>query len=79
MKELRDQTAHAAAAFLILLPPVLYPHWATLALAGFCIGMVREITEEGTPVTLSKIRKALDSKLDLTFWTLGGALVSLVL
>jgi hypothetical protein len=73
-KEPRDQTAHAIAAFSIL-SLVLHSHsLASYAAAGFCLGLIREITEEGQPVTLSKIWNAIcGSKLDLTFWTLGGA------
>lgn len=72
MKELRDQSAHLIAAVVILLPLALWPSIVTFTVAGFLCGMVREITEEGTPVTLAKVRSALHSYLDLTFWALGG-------
>lgn len=67
--ELRDQTAHFAAAIVALLPAVLFPGPASFAWAGFCLGFVRELTEAGE-VTLHAARNA--STLDLTFWTLGG-------
>lgn len=73
MKELRDQSAHLAAAILGLLPAAILPNPITFAWAGFCFGMAREITEEGDPVTLAKIREALG--IDLIAWTLGGAIV----
>ncbi len=71
-KELIDQSAHFAAAFIILGMINVIPHPITYALAGFSIGLIREITEEGNPATLPKVRKALRSYSDLTFWTLGG-------
>jgi len=71
-KELVDQTAHFVAAFFVL-SLVAVPSVITWALAGFAIGAVREITEEGTPVTLAKVRKGtIGSWHDLVFWTLGG-------
>lgn len=74
MKELRDQSAHFAAAFLVVATcKVLGASIGPLAglLIGFALGFVREITEEGE-VTLTSARAALRSKLDLIFWTLGG-------
>lgn len=72
-KELRDQTAHAVAAMVIVLIIGFWFHPLTYALGGFLIGFVRELTEEGTPVTLAKAVEAVrTSKLDLMFWTIGG-------
>ena len=39
----------------------------------FVMGMIRETTEEGDPVTGKKILAALGSTVDLLGWTLGGA------
>lgn len=78
MKELRDQSAHFIVAIITLLPFALWPSALTGAFAGFMLGLVREITEEGAPVTLGKIRNALGSYLDLTFWTLGGMIAGTV-
>jgi hypothetical protein len=75
-KELRDQSVHALAAIVALLPFALVPCFVTGAWAGFCIGVVREITEEGE-ISLPALKRALHSRLDLTFWTLGGLLVGL--
>ena len=77
MKELRDQSAHFAVAVLTLLPFAMWPNAFTGAFAGFMVGLVREITEEGTPVTAAKVANALQSRLDLTFWTMGGTFVGL--
>lgn len=74
MKEVRDQSAHTVAAFVALLPAALFPHILTFALAGFALGMVREVTEEGV-VSLGAARRA--SLLDLVFWTMGGAVAGL--
>lgn len=76
-KEIRDQAAHALDAILCLLPVALWPNPLTGALSGFLVGMVREITEEGE-VSLPALKRALGSKLDLTFWALGGAFVGLI-
>ena len=75
MKELRDQSAHFITAIITLLPFAMWPNLLTGAFAGFMVGLVREITEEGTPVTPLKVANALHSRLDLTFWTLGGIAV----
>lgn len=75
-KEIRDQAAHAAAGLVILAPFALHPSILTGAIAGFGIGLVRELTEEG-PINLENLKDALGSKLDLTFWALGGATAGL--
>lgn len=69
---MRDQIAHLAAALLALAPLALWPSPVTGAWAGLCMGLVREVTEEGRPVTLDKIIHALGSWEDLLFWTAGG-------
>jgi hypothetical protein len=77
MKELRDQAAHAGAALIILILFGLAPNVLTGALAGFGIGLVRELTEEGK-ISLAALKAALGSKLDLSFWALGGAIAGLI-
>lgn len=75
MKELRDQSAHMAVAAFALAPAIYWPNPFTYAWAGFCMGLVREVTEEGPPVTLATVVAAVTqgrSWLDLSFWTLGG-------
>lgn len=76
-KEIRDQALHCAAAILCLLPVALAPNILTGAVSGFLVGLVREITEEGK-VNLAALRHALGSKLDLSFWALGGAIAGLI-
>lgn len=74
MKEYRDQTAHFAAAFVIvILANLLGGDIGVLsgALVGFAPGLSREIAEEGE-VSLAALWRALGSRRDLTFWTLGG-------
>ena len=78
MKELRDQSAHVAAALVALLPLALMPGLVAFMWAGFMLGLVREITEEGSPVTGTKVVKALRSWLDLLFWTIGGGLAGVI-
>ena len=77
-KEIRDQFAHAGAALLCLLPLALLPGYIGGALSGFLCGMIREVTEEGDPVSLGSVKAALHSWKDLTAWTLGGALVGAI-
>lgn len=77
MKELRDQAAHAAAAMLCLLPVALAPNILTGLISGLLVGLVREITEEGE-VSIEALKAALGSKLDLSFWALGGAVAGLI-
>lgn len=76
-KELRDQSVHAGAAIVALLPAVLWPTPAAFAWAGFCLGSVREVTRDGPVVRLASFRRLLRQKLDLTFWTLGGLVAGL--
>lgn len=76
--EIRDQLAHAGAALLCLLPLAILPGYIGGAISGFLCGMIREVTEEGDPVSLGSIRSALHSWKDLTAWTLGGALVGII-
>lgn len=76
-KEVRDQSLHAGAAFLCLLPIALFPSIIAGALSGLGLGLIREITEEGE-VSLAALKAALGSRLDLSFWALGGAIAGLI-
>lgn len=76
--EIRDQSAHAAAAMIALLPMAVLPLPFAGLWAGFFMGMIREVTEEGE-VSLPAIHRALGSWLDLSFWTLGGFVAGLIL
>lgn len=78
-KQAIDQSLHAATAFLV----IFAAHFGVLggAIGGLLCGMIREVTEAGLPVTWAKIKAApfhSDAPLDLTFWTLGGAIAGLV-
>lgn len=77
VKELRDQSLHALGAILCLLPVALLPNPLAGALSGLGVGLVRELTEEGE-VSLAALKRALGSRLDLSFWALGGAIVGLI-
>ncbi len=77
--EVRDQIAHTIAAIVIIAPLLAFPSVLTAAWVGFMIGTVREVTELKNPVTPAKIWNAIvNSKLDLTFWTLGAAVAYLL-
>jgi len=75
-KELRDQGAHAFAAFAVVWLARLFgaeiPPPAAAAI-GFALGLVRELTEEGE-ISLAALSRALGSEMDLAFWTIGGGL-----
>lgn len=77
-KQLRDQSAHVIASAAALTPAALWPNPFTFAWAGFCLGMVREVTEEGPPVTVRSVVAAVSSWRDLLFWTLGGLAVGVI-
>lgn len=77
-KQIIDQLAHAGAALLCLLPLALLPGFIGGAASGFLCGMIREVTEEDDPVSLSSIRAALHSWRDLCAWTVGGLLVGFI-
>lgn len=75
-----DQVAHVGAAVLALTPLALWDGALPGAWAGFCMGMVRELTQVGKLVEVSSFRQVFSSnghRLDLAFWTLGGAAVGL--
>lgn len=76
-KELRDQAAHMAACSFALTPAAFFPNPFTFAWAGWCMGMVREITEEGDPVTPASVIKATQSWRDLITWTATGFLIGM--
>jgi hypothetical protein len=77
-KQIRDQLAHAGAAFLCLLPLAIAPNIIGGILSGFLVGLVREVTEEGDPVSIDKLRAALGSWKDLLGWTLGGLVLGII-
>ena len=70
MKELRDQAAHFGIAFVLAFALGLTPVQGLVV--GLALSLVREVTEEGDPVTFAKIIAALGSRLDITCWSLGG-------
>lgn len=79
-KELRDQSAHALFAFLVLSPLLIWGNIACACWAGFWIGSLREITEEGDKVTARKVILAItQSPLDISFYVIGAALCYLVI
>jgi ABC-type sulfate transport system permease component len=73
-KQLIDQSAHIAAAILFLTPLILSPALWSAMFAGFGLGFVRELSSQGSQVTLAKIKGVFKfwSSVDIAFWTLGG-------
>ncbi len=78
IKEIRDQALHCAAAALCLLPVALAPNFFTGAISGALAGLIREVTEEGDPVSIEKVKAALRSWKDLCGWAVGGLIVGLI-
>lgn len=77
--EIRDQSLHFSAALIILGLVLHFPSIWAFAIAGFSLGLIREISELGLPVTLAKFKPAIvNQKLDLTSWTLGGIVAWMV-
>jgi hypothetical protein len=74
-KQIVDQSAHALAAMAILAPVLLWPGPISGpisgAASGLGAGLVREITEGGNVFSPG-------SRLDLAFWSIGGALAALI-
>lgn len=77
-----DQVLHFAVSALILSLFAL-GGIAGGAAAGLALGLIRETAEAGgSRITLSEViwhfRKRLDPWIDLTFWTLGGIAVAML-
>ena len=80
-KQLFDQSSHMAVAMLFLSPLIAAPSLLTAMFAGLGLGLLREITEEGNPVSWEKVKAAVsgtNSKVDIAFWSLGAALAYLL-
>jgi len=82
--EILDQSAHIIVSLLILsiflFGSKKKPLFSGL-ISGFFIGCIREVTEEGTLVTLEVVAdvfKDIDAYIDLTFWALGGLLAGII-
>lgn len=68
--EIRDQALHAAASAAVISLALLCPTWWGGALTGLSLGLIRETAQHNTfrVWTLGP-----GSGLDVTFWTLAGA------
>jgi hypothetical protein len=80
-KEIRDQSAHAGVALLVLLPVALVPGLVTGLIAGLVIGFLAELKEEASSVSLASLNAVLASRrslLDIAFYALGGAIAGLL-
>lgn len=62
-REAADQAAHFAAAFVVAY--LARTDYLGGLVVGLSLGIVREITEGGNPLSSGSIR-------DVVFWTLGG-------
>lgn len=84
-KQFTDQSAHFAAAVVILgIASAFGAHVTFLSgtVLGFALGFVRELTQEGDPVNLQRARNVLTGPshmLDVSFWTIGGAVAGILL
>lgn len=76
-KQVVDQAAHFTTAIATLSLVLQFPGVITAALTGATIGLVRELTEAGATVTWAALRSVVashGSRIDIAFWTLGGAM-----
>lgn len=71
-KQIIDQAAHMFAAMAVLAPLLIWPSPVAGALSGLGAGLIREITEQGSPLSGGSL-------LDLLFWSIGGALAVVAL
>ena len=76
-KEVIDQSSHVVVAILVFILFTLGGYFGAL-LAGFIMGMIREVTEEGATVDVDKLLSAIKSWKDLLFWSIGGLLAKLI-
>lgn len=77
-RELKNGLYHALGAIAALAPAAAFPTNPVAWLyAGLCYGLVREVTEEGSPVTAEKIFDAFTSWRDLLGWTIGGLILGI--
>ncbi len=82
--EILDQSAHMVVSLLILSIFLFGSKKRPLLsglISGFFIGCIREVTEEGTLVTLEVVAdvfKDIDAYIDLTFWSIGGLLAGIL-
>jgi hypothetical protein len=81
VKQIRDQSAHAGVAVAALLPFGLAPCILTGLLGGAIIGLLAELKEEGSSVSLASVKAVLASRgslLDISFYAAGGAIAGLL-
>lgn len=79
-RELKNGLYHGLAAIVALAPAAAFGGIAAFTFAGFCLGLVRETTEEqlknGTKLPAA-IYDALFSWRDLLGWSIGGFAIGL--
>ena len=79
-KEIRDQLAHAGVALAALAPIALLPCIWTGLLGGIVIGLLAELKEEDSSVSLASFKAVLASRrslLDIGGYAFAGALLGL--
>lgn len=73
-----DDAAHIIFAILLLLPiALLGVNLFSATVTAFFFGLIREVTEEGDPVSPESVLDALQSWRDLVGWTAGGLILGL--
>lgn len=80
-KELRDQLAHAGVALAALLPIAVLPCLLTGLFGGLVIGLLAELKEEDSSVSLASLKAVLASPrslLDISGYAAAGAIVGLI-
>jgi hypothetical protein len=77
-KQLVDQSAHVLAAMVALGPLLINPSIWTCILTGLLIGVIREVSQEGTHISLSSFKLGFWSCVDVVFWGIGAALAWII-
>jgi hypothetical protein len=80
-KEIRDQLAHAGVAIAALLPIAAMPCIWTGIFGGVVIGLLAELKEEASKVSLASFKAVLASRrslLDIAGYAVTGAIVGLI-
>jgi hypothetical protein len=80
-KQIRDQLAHAGVAVLALAPVALLPCLWTGLLGGIVIGLLAELKEEGSSISIASLKAVIASRgslLDIAGYAVTGAIVGII-
>lgn len=79
--QIRDQLAHAGVALAALLPVILLPCLLSGLFGGVVIGLLAELKEEGSAISLASLKVVLASRgslIDIAGYAIAGAIAGLI-